>query len=202
MNARTATSTSTTTSTLLTTATDTATVTSTETASSTDLEGTSCSTPVTQPPPNGTNIYYLTAPSEAAICITYEYSGRMNATYVANLISVTGGSCLSSECQGMNASVSPRSVAYDGPTNITLTYRISTTSELSDGLYWLQMVPTCLVAVLAYGKAYSQINLIQASLTSCVDFASGPIAVWVVGISNMTYSEVPFGATTNQVKPR
>ena len=97
----------------------------------------------------------------------------------------------------MNASVSPTFVAYGGPTNVTLTYRISTSNGLGAGLYWLRIVPTCEVALLAYAQSYSEIGVIDAAPISCYYNANGPAAVCVVGISNMSTVMVPVGSETH-----
>lgn len=163
------------------------------------LAGTGCSTPVEQPPAgtNDTNLFYLSAPSEAAICITYEYEGEGNATFGPNLDYVMGGggmtvtSCLLHPCSGINVSVSPTLVEYDGLTNITVTYGFTISAGLQAGLYWL-LANSCAPVVFVYGQNYTRINVdgIGATL-SCYAGSPSPVNLWPVGVSNITVASVP-----------
>src|SRR5579863_975832 len=120
------------------------TVTSISTAASTGslLAGTGCTAPVSQPSDgsNLTNIYVLSVPSEATICVAYTYQGSGTASYDAYL-SYDMQACQPppSPCSGLNGSVSPSFVSFNGKTNVTVTYRVSASAGLPQGIYWLQV---------------------------------------------------------------
>jgi hypothetical protein len=198
-NRQTTTLVSTDTTTFVTTYTTTSSIVSTMTRTQSVLAGTGCSTPVRQPPAgtNDTNLFYLSESSEAAICITYQYEGKGNATFGPNLDYVMGGggmtvtSCLLHPCSGVNVSVSPTFVQYDGLTNITVTYRFTTSAGLQVGLYWL-LVNSCAPVVFVYGQNYTRINIGGVGATfGCFAGSPTPVNVWPVGVSNMTVSAVP-----------
>ena len=198
-NRQTTTSVSTDTTTTVTTYTTTSSVVTTMTKTQPVLAGTDCSTPVRQPPAgtNDTNLFYLTEPSNATICITYQYEGKGNATFGPNLNYVMGGggmtvtSCSLNPCSGISVSVSPTLVEFDGLTNITVTYRFTTSAGLQVGLYWLLATP-CAPVVLVYGQNYTRINIGGVGETiSCLAISPTPVNVWAVGVSNMTVSAVP-----------
>lgn len=199
-NRQTTTSVSTDTTTLVNTHVITSTTVSTTTRTQSALAGTGCSTPVRPPPAgtNDTNLFYLSDPSEAAICVTYEYQGNGNATFGSNVLYVTGGggitatSCAVSPCPGLNMTASPTAVQFKGTTNITVTYRFSTFTGLQKGLYWLWGNSCGPVAVLVYGQNYTRINVGGLGSTiGCYVELPLPLNIWVVGVSNMIVSAVP-----------
>ena len=199
-NSQTSTLVSTDTTTFATTYTVTSSIVSTMTRTQSVLAGTGCSTLVRQPPAgtNDTNLFYLSEPSEAAICITYQYDGKGNVTFGPDLDYVMGGSggmtvtsCSLYPCAGINVSVSPTFVQYDGPTNITVTYRFTTSAGLQVGLYWL-LPNGCTPVVLVYGQNYTRINIGGVGATlSCYTAPPIPSNAWPVGVSNMAVSAVP-----------
>jgi hypothetical protein len=179
--------------------TATSTVLSTVTETQSVLAGTGCSTPVKQPPAgtNDTNLFYLSEPSEAAICVTYEYEGQGNVSFARDFVYNYGGSgssCNVTPCPGISWSVSPTYATFNGITNVTVTYRFTTSAGLQKGLYWL-MVTSCSAIVLVYVENFTRINIGGTGPLDC--FGSqppAPIGIWAVGVSNMTVSAVPVWA--------
>jgi len=179
------------------------------TATQSVLAGTGCSTPVSQPPTgtNDTNLYYITAPSVASLCITYEYKTAGNASYTPNwgYLSFTGGggsqfdTCdypSSYLCAGITLSVSPIFAQFSGNTNVTVTYRFNFTSGLLQGLYQVFNTSKCYPTVLVYEDYnYTRINVGGVGGgpggPGCTFPLPQPANVWVVGVSNMRVSAVP-----------
>jgi hypothetical protein len=168
------------------------TVTSISTTASTRsiLAGTGCTTPVNQPPAssNLTNVYILSVPSESAMCVAYTYEGSGNVSYSAYLTyDMQACQALSSPCSGLNGSVSPSFVSYNGETNVTVTYRISTSAGLAQGVYSLS-IEGCEWESLVVGPAPANISKIP--VCSPTPNTTYPPA-WVVGVTNITVEQVP-----------
>jgi hypothetical protein len=170
----------------------TVTSTSTTTLTRSVLIGSDCATPVSQPSSsNETNIYILSVPSEAAICVTYTYEGNGNVTYGTEFYS-QGQSCSFAQCVGLNGSVSPTIVSYNGLTNVTVTYRISASPGLAQGTYWL-VVGYGEFEALVVGPPPTNIN-ISADHPPPFSVTSSPTPIprtLVVGVTDITVMHVP-----------
>jgi hypothetical protein len=141
---------------------------------------------------NKTNLYILSVPSEAVICVAYTYEGNGNQSYEAEFYS-TGQSCMcpncSTPCTGLSGSASPSSLSYDGPTNVTVTYRISASAALAQGLYWLG-VGYCEWESFIAGPLPTDVSLNQMPLCSpTAGLATYPPTL-VVGVTNITVTQV------------
>jgi len=164
----------------------------TTTNSQSVLAETGCTTPVSQPPAgsNLTNVYVLSVPSEAAICVVYTYQGSGNQSYRAYFDSLPYGCDISpSPCTGLNGSASPSFISYNGTTNVTVTYGISTSVGLAQGTYWL-IVGYYEFESLVVGQPPTNISAIPAFSSTAAPYSPSP-QILVVGVTNITVEQVP-----------
>jgi hypothetical protein len=172
------------------------TIISTTISSQGNLGETGCTTPVSQPPAgsNLTNVYILSVPSEAVICVAYTYYGSGNATHSAEFFSSSQPCWCSdcpSACAGINGSASPSFISYDGLTNSTVTYRISTSAGLAKGTYWL-IVGYWEFEALVVGPTPENVSVYHTPPFSATTAPySTPPTTLVVGVTNITVAQVP-----------
>jgi len=201
VNVRTTTSTSF----LTTTATTaiTTTITTTQTIVSTDLQGTGCTTPVNSTDfqlPTGLSVnstlyvLHISIPSEAVVCITYNFLGSGNDTVDQqfSIHQTNGGyACLPSQpCAGLSWAISPSYFTWEGSTNVTVTYRITASTSLTPSIYWLE-TSACTEVVLAVGPLPTSINPSQAEHAGCYGGGASWFNYYVIGVTNATLASVP-----------
>ena len=168
----------------------------TTTVTQTAVAGTGCTTPVSQPRAgsNLTNVYVVSVPSEAVICVAYTYYGSGNAINNAKFFSSSQpcwcSSCPSA-CAGINGSASPSFISYEGLTNATVTYRISTSAGLAKGMYWL-IVGYWEFEALVVGPTPENVSAYHSPPFSATTAPYSPLPqILVVGVTNITVVQVP-----------
>ena len=162
-----------------------------------------CSTKVGTVQSGMVDVYQVTVPSDAVICINYSFHRAGVNSFSSNYGPITSSNGESSfyscgarngtetfACPGLSITSSPSAVSHLAGQNVTVAYGVSASGSLKNGMYWF-FIESCTPILLVVGPIPSgAASWAIGSAVSCISSLDGPATSRVVGVTNINVVSV------------